>query len=232
MYEKYVISSNQVYIYGILIAAIVGLIVYLYSLNKKQGQKVAATNSLKTFGILAIGLIVVGLQCRKDIHTIDYDTMVYDKTIKYASIINFQRFDDSTTINSLQKFMTGNKPAFAKDSLKYKCKLITSMYLSLMDDMISYVDLSSTDTTFSIGSKTKSFYESYIIGDREKELADSILMPIINETNNTRSEVYARLRIAKGFAEIEELNNMQASIKENQDKIRNYYYNIFKEEIK
>ena len=188
MYERYVISSNQVYIYGILIAAVVGLIVYLYSLNKKQGQKAAATSSLKTFGILAIVLIVVGLQCRKEIHTIDYDTMVYDKTIKYASIINFQRFDDSTTINSLQRFMTGNKPSFAKDSLKYKCKLITSMYISLLDDMISHIGISYSDT-FSTSNKTKDIYSRYIIGDREKELADSILTPVINEINNTKGEV-------------------------------------------
>lgn len=231
MYEKYLISSNQVYIYGILIAAVVGLIVYLYSLNKKQGQKAAATSFLKTFGILAIGLIVIGLQCRKGIYTIDYNAMVYDKTIKYASVINFLRFDDSTTIKGLQKFMTGNKPASAKDSLKYKCKLITSMYISFQDDLISHIGISYSDT-FSISNKTKDIYSRYIIGNREKELADSLLMPLINELNNTKSEVWVRLRIAQGFGEVEELNNMKASIKENQDKIKNYFYSIFKEEIK
>jgi hypothetical protein len=232
MYEKYVISSNQVYLYGIILAFIIGIVAYLYSRKEKQNQKSSLIISLKALIISAVVLILTGLQCRKEITTTDYNAMVYDKTIKYASVINFQNFDDSSTIQNLQKFVNGNKPDFVKDSLKHKCKLITSMYLSLMDDMISYVDLSSSDTIFSVGSKTKSFYERYTIGVRETELADSILMPIINEVNNTRSEVYARLRIAKGFAEIEQLNNMQASIKENQLKIREYYYNIFKEEIK
>ena len=128
--------------------------------------------------------------------------------------------------------MTGNKPQFTKDSLKHKCELITSMYLSLLDDMISYIDLSSNDTTFSIGEKTKSLYANYSIGDREKELADSIILPLISETNNRQGEVYGRLRIAKGFAEVDELDKMKTSIKENQDKIKQYYYSIFKQELK
>jgi hypothetical protein len=231
MYEKYLISSNQVYIYAILIAAVIGLIVFVHNLYKKKGQKSAATNSLKTFGILTIVLVTVGLQCRKDIYSIDYDTMVYDKTIKYASIINFRNFDDSTTINGLKNFMNSNNPDFAKDSLKYKCRLITSMYLSILDDLVNYVDLSSEDTLFSISNKTQSIYSTYIKNDRERSLADSIISPLINEFNNKENEMYVRLRIAKGFAEIEQLSSIKLLIRQNQDKIKQYYFSIFKEEL-
>ncbi len=232
MYEQYLISKNQVYLYGVLIAAVIGIFVYIFTVTKKKSQQVAISSSFKTFGVLAIALIVIGLQCRTSIYRINYDAMAYDKTIKYASIINLQRYDDSQAISSIQNFMTGNNPQSAKDSLRHKCELLTSMYLSLLDDMISYIDLSSNDSTFSIGGRTKSLYANYSISDREKELADSILLPIINETNNRQGEIYARLRIAKGFAEVDELDKMKSAIRENQNKIRQNYYSIFKQELK
>ncbi len=52
------------------------IIVYIYNTITKN----RLTGSIKTFGILAVALIILGLQCRTAIFTIDYDTMVYDKT--------------------------------------------------------------------------------------------------------------------------------------------------------
>lgn len=205
--------------------------VYIFSSIKRKSQTVSVSNSFKTFGILAVGLIVIGLQCRTSVFTIDYDTMVYDKTVKYASALNFQTFDDQEKIGSLQRFMTSSEPDYAKGSLKHKCQLVSKLYISLLDDLIEHCNLSAKDT-FVISTKTKDRYTSFSIGTREKNLADSLLNPLVDEINNTKSEVYARLRFARGFAEMEELNNMKNSLKENQDKVKNYYYTIFNEELK
>ncbi len=56
MYEQYLISKNQVYLYGILIAGVVGIIVYIYNTITKKENRL--TGSIKTFGILAEALII------------------------------------------------------------------------------------------------------------------------------------------------------------------------------
>lgn len=56
MYEQYLISKNQVYLYGILIAGVVGIIVYIYNTITKKENRL--TGSIKTFGILAVALII------------------------------------------------------------------------------------------------------------------------------------------------------------------------------
>ncbi len=231
MYEQYLFSKNQVFLYGILVAATIGLVFYLFNILTKKNKNFSVLSSFKIFGILAIVLVIIGLQCRTSIYTIDYTTMVYDRTIKYSSALNFQSFDDTEKIGSLQKFMTGSLPDFAKDSLKNKCQLITKMYISLLDDLVNYCNLPSSDT-FAISNKTKEFYSQVITNEREKALAASLLTPVIDEINNTKSELYANLRIAKGFAEMEDLGKMKKSIIQNQDKIKNYYFLIFNEQLK
>jgi len=38
--------------------------------------------------------------------------------------------------------------------------------------------------------------------------------------------------MAKGFAELEELEKMRISLKQNQEKIKDYYFKIFSEKLK
>jgi len=229
MYEQYLISKNQVYLYGILIAGVVGIIVYIYNtITKKEN---GLTGSIKTFGILAVALIILGLQCRTAIFTIDYDTMVYDKTVIYASALHNNNFDDTELNESLKYFMTAKKPDFAKDSLKQKCQRLTLLYLSLFNDFIDYCNL-GTDEIFSLSSQTNNIYKQVSIEERQKILADSLLLPIVNEVNNKKGEIYASLRMAKGSAELEELEKMRISLIQNQENIKDYYLKIFSEKLK
>ncbi len=123
------------------------------------------------------------------------------------------------------------KNQICKDSLKQKCQRLTLLYLSLFNDFIDYCNL-GTDEIFSLSSQTNNIYKQVSIEERQKILADSLLLPIVNEVNNKKGEIYASLRMAKGFAELEELEKMRISLMQNQENIKDYYLRIFSEKLK
>ena len=229
MYDIPPFTIKELIFFGLIIALIISIIVMIRSILIKRKGRSTIMDSLKAFFISGIILISIGFKCRNSSHKTDYESMIKDRTLDFTHALYLQNFDDSAKIYSLKKFLITNWiDQIAKDSVKVKSLRFTKTYLSLMDDLIRHSDISSSDT-LALSKNTTLLYNKTIITDWEKNISDSLINPLLREVNNKQGEIYARLRFTKGFAQIDELKNMQSLIKQNQEEAKKYYLFIFKE---
>lgn len=227
MYKIYPITESDVYNYSLVFSGSIGLIflIFLYFRNRLFPKSLFS--SLKIFTVLSIISIIAGLKFRKSVFKIDYDAMVYEKTVDYFKLLKTNDFENLKLSQKFTTFLSANyNPTYAKDSLKQKCLRLSILYTSLLDDCIDFCSITS-EPKLILSEKTNSIYHSLSFDINQKLLADSLILPLLREVNDENGEINVKIRMAKGFAELETLEEIKSGLTQTKNQANDFFNRVF-----
>lgn len=117
-------------------------------------------------------------------------------------------------------------PNFAKDSLKQKCLRFNNFYISILDDCIDFCSISAPPK-LKLSERTDSIYHSFSFDTKQKILADSLVLPLLREVNDEYGEINAKIRIAKGFADLDTLDEIKSGLTQTKTNTIDFFNRLF-----